>query len=808
MIAQALVLPLLLSAAPAAQAPQGSAPASPDGWPRTIQTKEATYTVYQPQLESWDGYQIAFRAAASVTPPGEKEPPVFGVLEFAAKTLTDKLARTVELQELRVLKAQFPSAPDREPAWQAAFQAMVPEKAPVIALDRLEAQLAILGAQKKGQAQQVKNDPPRILIAEMAAALVLVDGEPAWRPVEKTSLERVINTRALVLRDPKKGGVLVHLLDGWVGASSLAGPWAVAKDVPKEADKVAQEAAKSGAADLMQGPEDPKTKKRPSLKEGVPYVVVSDQPTEVVTFDGKPKWTPIDGTSLIFVQNTTGHVFTDTSSNKAYVLLSGRWFAAPSLNGPWAYVPGATLPADFARIPDTSPKENVKASIPGTRQAQEAVIAAQVPQTATVYLDKAAFKPTVNGTPVLKPVEGTALFYVFNSPDPIIQVTPSEWYAVQSGVWFTAPALAGPWKVATAVPAVVYSIPVSSPVHYVTYVRIYAVAPTYVVVGYSAGYMGTVVTPDGVVVYGTGYAYPAYVGTTVWYGPPVTYGYSVNVTYTPWTGWCFGFMAVGFAWYAPPPYWGPMRPPYYYPRGVAYGPYGGAAAWGPGGWAATTGNVYSKWGPTTAVTRSSAGYNAWTGNAWATQAGRSYNSATGQMSAGQRGSVQNVYTGSYASGARGATYNPTTGVGAAGSKVTVGNQYTGQEVTAGRGVVTGPGGGTTSVAGVKGEQGSVARVGDNYYATKDGNVYKSTGQGSFEQVNRPSGAQGGAAASAQTTQSLQAQQGARQAGEQRASGASSAQQAGGWGGGSSAASRGGGSMGGGYRGGGGRGGRR
>ncbi len=786
---------VVVAVAPGAARPQPSAQTAGDGWPRTQKTGQGTLTVFQPQLDTWDGRDIEFHCAASLQPADEKAPPNFGVLEFTGKTLVDKLTRMVELQDLRIAKATFPATPEREKALQATFQAMIPAKRPVVALDRLEAQLAILGEEKKGQSQPVLNEPPRIVFAEKPAALVAIDGEPAWRPVEKTSLERVINTRVLVLRDNKAGIVLIHVLDGWVGAPSLAGPWAVATKVPSDVNKLAKEVAKTGAADLMLGPEDPKTKKRPSLQAGMPLIVVSQRPTEVIHFDGKANWATIDGTSLLYVQNTAANVFRDIAGQKIYVLISGRWFASASMDGPWAFVPGAELPADFARIPDSSPKENVKASVPGTRQAEEALISAQIPQTATVYLDKAKFKPTLSGTPVLTPIEGTALLFVANSPDPIIQVTPTLWFGVQDGVWFAAPSLSGPWKVATAVPAAIYSIPVSSPVHYVTYVRVYTATPTYVVVGYTPGYMGAVVTPAGVVVYGTGYAYPPYIGPTVWYPPPVTYGYAVNVTYTPWTGWTFGYMAVGPAWYAPPPYWGPMRPPCYYPYprpppyGVAYGPHGGAAAWGPGGWAATSGNVYSSWGSTTAVTRTSGGYNAWTGNAYATQTGRSYNSATGQISAGQRGSVQNAYTGNYATGARGATYNPTTGVGAAGSKATVGNAYTGKEATAARGVVSGPGGNTTSVAGVKGQQGLAVRVGDSYYGTKDGNVYKSNGQGGYTQVTPKSG--NASSMSSTTTQSLQKQQSARTTGEQRATSAQTANRGGGGRSGGAGGSRGG-----------------
>jgi hypothetical protein len=334
---------------------------------------------------------------------GEDQPSIFGVLELESSTLTDKMARVVELEDLRVVKATFPAIPDREKELLAAFQAMVPAQRPVIALDRIEAQLAIAGAERKGSAQPVRNEPPRIVFAETAAALVAIDGPPAWRPVEKTSLERVINTRALVLRDAKAGVVLVHVLDGWVGAASLAGPWKVATQVPKEVNAVAKEVAKSGAADLMEGPEDPKTKKRPSLKSGMPLVVVSEVPTEVIHFEGKPAWVPIDGTNLIYVSNTTGNVFRDIATQRIYVLLSGRWFSSELMEGPWAFVPGERLPPDFARIPDASPKENVKASVPGTRQAQEAVIAAGIPQTAIASATRPPSSPPSPASPCSSP---------------------------------------------------------------------------------------------------------------------------------------------------------------------------------------------------------------------------------------------------------------------------------------------------------------------------------------------------------------------------------------------------------------------
>src|SRR5262249_37002259 len=160
-----------------------------------------------------------------------------------------------------------------------------------------------------------------------------------------------------------------------------------------------------------------------------------------------------------------------------------------SLAGPWTHVAGKDLPPDFAKIPDESAKENVKASVPGTPQAQEAVIANGIPETAAIRRSDAKLPtPHYDGTPQLKPIDGTPLFYVVNSPLPVIQVSPSSYYVLQNGVWFTGPSLQGPWSVAVSVPAVVYTIPPSSPLHYVTYVYVYRATPSVVYVGYTPGY--------------------------------------------------------------------------------------------------------------------------------------------------------------------------------------------------------------------------------------------------------------------------------------------------------------------------------
>ena len=43
---------------------------NPDPWPRQLQLADAAVLVYQPQVESWQGNQLAFRCAVAATPSG------------------------------------------------------------------------------------------------------------------------------------------------------------------------------------------------------------------------------------------------------------------------------------------------------------------------------------------------------------------------------------------------------------------------------------------------------------------------------------------------------------------------------------------------------------------------------------------------------------------------------------------------------------------------------------------------------------------------------------------------------------------
>jgi hypothetical protein len=186
----------------------------------------------------------------------------------------------------------------------------------------------------------------------------------------------------------------------------------------------------------------------------------------------------------------------------------------------------------------------------------------------------AHFTVKCDGAPDFQPVTDTTLRHAVNSLTPVIVTTSGSYYACQTAAWFTSSSPNGPWTVATTVPVDIYTIPPSSPLHYVTYVKVYGYPPTSVYVGYTPGYSGTVLSSDGVVVYGTGYSYPSYIGSTLWVPSPYTYGVGAAFSWSAAAGWALGF-GLGFTAGALSPWWGP----------VGYWGWGAVApAWG---WGAT-----------------------------------------------------------------------------------------------------------------------------------------------------------------------------------------------------------------------------
>jgi hypothetical protein len=525
-------------------------------WPREIRVPEGTVVIYQPQPEKLDGNRLMARAAVAVKLKSSKEP-VFGAIWFDARLDTDRATRTAIIADVSVIRVRFPNQDEKKTQKLGdLLEKEIPKWQLPISLDQLLATLD-MAEQRTEDAQKIKTDPPKILFISEPAVLITIDGEPKLKEEKGSELKRVINTPFTILFDPStKTYYLFADKKTWYAASDIQGDWAVVKKVPSE---VAAHAPKADPDATKQ-----EKKKKSKGKGPAPKIVVATTPTELISSTGKPEFSPITGTDLLYMSNTDSDVLMHIKDQKYYILLAGRWYISAKMEGPWSYLPGEKLPADFAKIPEKAEMGTVLYAVPGTDVANEAVLDTQIPQTAAVERKKATLKVEYDGDPKFEKITDTEMTYAVNTATPVIQVK-KKYYACDEAVWFVSDKAMGPWQVATSVPDEIYTISPDSPVYNVTFVRIYSVTDDeeVVYVGYTPGYTHTYVY-NTTIVYGTGYYYPGWYG--YWYYPgPATWGYCVR--YNPWYGWGYGYsysagpytFSIGWGLWFRGGWWGPGR---------------------------------------------------------------------------------------------------------------------------------------------------------------------------------------------------------------------------------------------------------
>ena len=547
----------LALSAPRPAAAQQAGPVS--AWPIRVDTSAGQLSIYQPQPETFEGDQLSARAAVSLLPPGATDPQ-FGATWFKARVFTDRDARTVTIQDIDVRQVKLPnSPPDQEAGFAAVLKQQLPQMNVTFSLDQLEATLGDV-QKARAESQQLDNTPPRIVFTQTPTTLVVLDGEPKLQPADGVpGVLRVVNTPFIMLLDGPSKQYFLKAGQRWLAAPAVTGPWqpvnAIPAGVATEGDKL--------SVQNQQSPDQPAAAPAPASAADT-QIMVAEQPTELVSSDGPPQYSPLPGNDLLYMANTGSDVFLEVSTQRVFVLLSGRWFAAPNTSGPWQFVAANALPPSFAQIPADSPKGNVLVSVAGTQRASDARMDAYIPQTTAIHRDAgAALAVSYDGDPQFVPVQNVPqITYASNCADPVLYVS-NSYYCCHQAVWYQSAAPVGPWLVSTAVPQVIYTIPPSCPVYSCRYVYVYDSTPDVVYCGYLPGYTGCYVYGP-TVVYGTGYAYP------YWYHNefiprPVTWGFAPRYDYDSGS-WGFGAGRVyGPSWFAAGPaysdrhdWWGPQ----------------------------------------------------------------------------------------------------------------------------------------------------------------------------------------------------------------------------------------------------------
>ena len=503
-------------------------------WPRTVPLGQGMVTIYSPQIDEMSENTIQFRAALAYRATAGSEP-VFGAGWFESPVTVDSSNRIVQPAGLNLTDTRFPEGTDDIQSELASVLAQQSRGWNLdFSLDELENSLKTAEL----ETEAVNTSPPRIIYRDNPALLISIDGEPVLQEIENSSFKAVINTPYPLITDGKYF-YLNAAKDVWYRARKATGPYQF-------------EAIPPAAIAAMVNPDDEVTSED-QVTEAItaanaPEIVVSTEPAELIVTEGPAAFVPLVE-DLLVLQNSDDDVFMHVSSQKFYIVLAGRWYQANSLTGPWAYQAADDLPGAFANIPRDSEQADSRVYVAGTEEAKDAILDAQVPQTAAVQRGEVDIEVKYDGEPVYQEVDGTDLVYIRNTGSTVL-MSGGLYYLVEEGVWYVSSSPNGPWQVSDHRPEQVDTILPTSPVYNTKYVHVYDSTPSVVYVGYTPGYTGSYVYRN-TIFYGTGWYYRPWVSPYYYYPRVSTWGFNVN--YNSWSGWNFGL-----SWG-----WGPFNVSYY-----------------------------------------------------------------------------------------------------------------------------------------------------------------------------------------------------------------------------------------------------
>lgn len=545
-ILTSLTAVLALSAAgPAAaqtERPRRVAPrraAAPDDtWPKTVRMGETmTISLDAPLAESMKGTKLIARGTLRIQRQGGADP-ISGTARYEAEVQIDRDRRMVTLTTVEVSEIELARTPAPMRQRMATRIGMALARMQVrLPLDDVLA-AAKLSVRKDEAPPKLNTDPPKILFETQPAILITFDGEPRFRTVEGSHLERALNTPFLVLHDVGENAYYLNGGTMWFRSSAPKGPWTKTEGAPPEAIKIARgDLHEAGVADS-----DVEQAKQ-SAEKRIPKILVTTEPVELIVSDGPPRWSPVVAGEIETIDNSESNVFRTPSDQQYWVVLSGRWFKSDSYSGPWTYVQPDRIPESFRKIPSDSPKAEVLAFVPGTGAAREALADANKPRTTEVRRSEAHVSVTYDGDPRFEAIPGTRVEYALNTPDQVLRIR-GRCYVCDKGIWFTAAQPSGPWLVSDSIPdEEIQTIPPESPVYNTRFAYVYDATPEVVYEAYTPAYVGSY-PYYGTVVFGTGWFYRPWAGA-FYYPRPWTWGF--HARYAPWAGWGFGF-GWGPAW--------------------------------------------------------------------------------------------------------------------------------------------------------------------------------------------------------------------------------------------------------------------
>ena len=169
-------------------------------WSKEIPYARGKVNIYQPQYDSLSGDILYARTAIAILPDNEE--PVFGAIWVSCLISTDRETRQISLEEILITDSRFPIEVEEKhrKALKDLLESEIPKWEFYTTIDLVIASLE--DQQKVVDHVQYRNDPPEIIFSDRHSMLILFDGEPVFKQLENSKVQRAVNTPFLVFQDP------------------------------------------------------------------------------------------------------------------------------------------------------------------------------------------------------------------------------------------------------------------------------------------------------------------------------------------------------------------------------------------------------------------------------------------------------------------------------------------------------------------------------------------------------------------------------------------------------------------------------
>jgi len=198
---------------------------------------------------------------------------------------------------------------------------------------------------------------PEVLVSTEPAELFVLDGDAEFQVIPDTNLLYVSNTDRDVFLELGSQSLYIVVSGRWYTAKSKEGPWTYvpSRELPADFARIPPGSPKSN---VLASIPDTDEAKEAIANASIPETAAinRDEAKLEVTYDGEPKFEPIEGTAMEYGLNTSYSVV--KAERKYYCCDNAVWFESDSPNGPWMVC--VSVAKEIYTIPPSCPLYPVK----------------------------------------------------------------------------------------------------------------------------------------------------------------------------------------------------------------------------------------------------------------------------------------------------------------------------------------------------------------------------------------------------------------------------------------------------------------